>query len=456
MYLSFSNMDRQNQSGNSLYMERTLQKIANLQHLISIEKDTTMILKYASALKLAIKLLKRINNKILTLDCGINKERLAKAKMIGGYLEPPNFTERIQHVLDEEQTIIRKELSDMCYVCKVRHFDTHPFYHSMCTKCGDFNYEKRSLTRDLTGCVAIVTGGRIKIGFEIVLKLLRANCHVIATTRFPTDAEKRFAAEKDYSTFKDRLTIVKLDLLDLDSIIEFTKYVEQEFGRLDILINNAAQTIDRPPEFYSTLMVDENGKAKPTIFTREFPDMVDENGIQFDLREKNTWVTKLVDTELSELLGVTCINYFAPFIIMKHLKPLMKATAFRTDNLNRCAFVINVTSMEAKYTTADYMKTDRHVHNNGAKAALNMITRSIAFSWQRENIFVNSVDTGYVTDEFPWVFSTTKNPANYQKILPPVDEIDGASRVLDPIFMYSRDTIPIQGLFLKDYHKTAW
>lgn len=440
-------MDHQN-SGKPQY-ERTLQKIANLQLLIFEEKDTSKLLEYTGALKLALKSLKRENNKILALDCGINKERLAKAAAVGGHLEPANFTEliRTKHVLDEEQTTIRKELSDMCYVCKVRHFDTHPFYHSMCTKCGDFNFAKRSITRDLTGCVAVVTGGRIKIGFEIVLKLLRANCHVIATTRFPTDAMKRFEAEKDYSSFKNRLTITQLDLLNLDTIIEFTKFVEQKFGRLDILINNAAQTIDRPPEYYSTLMVNDDGTPKPTIFTREFPDMIDENGIQIDLREKNTWVTKLADTELSELLGVTCINYFAPFIIMKHLKPLMKATAFRADNPNRCVFVINVTSMEGKYTTADYLKTDRHVHNNGAKAALNMITRSIAFSWQRDNIFVNSVDTGYVTDEFP---------AHYQKILPPVDEIDGASRVLDPIFMYSHKTLPIQGLFLKDYHKTAW
>ena len=209
--------------------------------------------------------------------------------------------------------------------------------------------------------------------------------------------------------------------------------MKQNHNKLDILINNAAQTIHRPNEFYNSLIGN-------SIFTSDFPDRVDENGIQVDMRSKNTWVQKISETPNSELLAVTLINYIAPFILIRDLSPLFK----NNDN----TFIVNVSSMEGKYTTGNYAKTDRHVHNNCAKASLNMLTRSLAFSWKQDNIYVNSVETGWITDEFP-------EPTKWKSFLPPLDEIDRASRVLDPIFDHDSNN-PKYGLFLKDYYRTQW
>ena len=338
---------------------------------------------------------------------------------------------RRDHDTDKNVTLTYK-----CYVCKIKYTKMHHFYHSLCPKCADFNYQKRFQTFDLSGKVAIVTGGRIKVGYETCLKLLRANCTVVCTTRFPTDAFRRYNSESDYNDFKERLTIWPLDLLDIEAIERFVLFFKSNYTQLDILINNAAQTIFRPDEYYETLI---KGHTK-TIFSENFPDMIDENGLQIDCRSKNTWVTRLVETEESELLGTILINYVAPFLLAKYLKICMNTS---------CSFIINVSSVEGKYTSTDAAKTDRHVHNNCAKAALNMITRSVACRWKLENIYVNSVETGWITDEMP-------QDDNKKIFYPPLDEIDGASRILDPIFTGLIKKDFVYGLFLKDYYRTAW
>jgi len=68
----------------------------------------------------------------------------------------------------------------------------HHFYDCLCFICGDFNFLKRNQKADLTGLIALVTGARIKIGFEIAIKLLRDGATVIATTRFWKDAFLRY------------------------------------------------------------------------------------------------------------------------------------------------------------------------------------------------------------------------------------------------------------------------
>lgn len=346
---------------------------------------------------------------------------------------------RIQGKVLIQKNIQDATLTHKCYVCKIKYSEMHHFYHSLCPSCAKFNYEKRSQTCDLTGKIAIVTGGRIKIGYETCLKLLRANCIVICTTRFPTDAFQRYSAEHDYDDFKERLTIWPLDLLDLNAIEQFVSFVKSSYNKLDILINNAAQTIHKPLEYYGTLI---KGFTK-TVFTENFPDMVDENGIQIDRRSKNTWVTRLHETTESELLATVLINYIAPFLLIKHLKSMMDSGS------DTPGIIINVSSVEGKYTSPDEAKTDRHVHNNCAKAALNMITRSVAFKWKLENIYVNSVETGWITDEMP-------QDGTQKLFYPPLDEIDGASRILDPIFQGFTTKDFMYGLFLKDYHRTAW
>ena len=141
-----------------------------------------------------------------------------------------------------------------CYVCKAKYTKLHPFYDTMCESCGDLNYQKRFQTADLTGQVALMTGSRLKIGYHVTLMMLRAGATVIATTRFPADSAIRFAKETDYSQWRDRLHIHGLDLRHTPSVELFCTYVEQTYDRLDILINNAAQTVRRPPGFYAHML----------------------------------------------------------------------------------------------------------------------------------------------------------------------------------------------------------
>jgi hypothetical protein len=144
-----------------------------------------------------------------------------------------------------------------CYVCKTVYTKLHHFYDTMCTDCGDLNYAKRFQTTDLTDQVAVITGSRLKIGYHITLMLLRSGATVIATTRFPADSAIRFAKEDDYSKWSHRLHIHGLDLRHIPSVEIFCNYIEQQYSRLDILINNAAQTVRRPSGFYFHLMENE-------------------------------------------------------------------------------------------------------------------------------------------------------------------------------------------------------
>ena len=133
-----------------------------------------------------------------------------------------------------------------CYVCLNKFTEVHHFYDTMCPGCGDFNYAKRFQRADLSGQVALITGSRLKIGYHTTLMMLRSGARVIATTRFPADSAYRYAQEEDFADWGDRLHIYGLDLRHLPSVELFTEYVGTRYGRLDILINNAAQTVRRP------------------------------------------------------------------------------------------------------------------------------------------------------------------------------------------------------------------
>ena len=136
-----------------------------------------------------------------------------------------------------------------CYVCKSIYHYMHHFYDSMCKECGDFNYAKRFQKADLKGQVALVTGSRLKIGYHITIMMLKAGATVIATTRFPIDAAIRYAKEPDFYEWGHRLKIHGLDLRHIPSVELFCNYIIQKYERLDVLINNAAQTVRRPAGF---------------------------------------------------------------------------------------------------------------------------------------------------------------------------------------------------------------
>lgn len=397
-----------------------------------------------------------------------------------------------------------------CYVCKTVFDKLHHFYDTMCTECGDFNYAKRFQTADMTGQIALVTGSRLKIGYHITLMMLRAGATVIATTRFPVDSALRYAKEHDFNEWGDRLKIHGLDLRHIPSVEIFCNFIEQQYDRLDVLINNAAQTVRRPAGFYKHLMPNED-KAIETLppFAQElladhdaclkelrslsntfdkgqnknlpvtwhgkqlgiglsasaqlsqipysidnsltpeevFPDgKLDADLQQVDLRKTNSWRLKLGEIPTTEMLEVQLVNSVAPFVLCNRLVNLMKQ-----DNTGM-KHVINVSAMEGKFH--QFHKEDRHPHTNMAKAALNMMTLTSASDFAKYGIYTNAVDTGWVTDEDP--AELAKRKEELHDFQPPLDIVDGAARVMDPLFDGINSGKHWNGRFLKDYRPISW
>ena len=361
-----------------------------------------------------------------------------------------------------------------CYVCKEAYTQIHFYYDAMCKRCGDFCYAKRRQSVDLSGRVALVTGGRLKIGYQCAVSLLRAGARVIVTTRFPHDAAQRFAKEADFTAFEARLQIYGLDLRHAPTVEWFCEHLCRTELQLDLLINNACQTVRRPAAFYDHLRDREQvdraqlpqrerallgGELGPAARELSGPDStdlsqvdrifpkgrLDEDLQQVDLRTMNSWRLKLADVSTPELLEVHLVNAIAPFILNSKLKPLL----LRGNQGDR--HIVNVSAMEGQFYRVT--KSDRHPHTNMAKAALNMLTRTSAPDYRKDGIFMNAVDTGWVTDEDPAAHVERKVEDGFQ---PPLDIIDGAARILDPFVSGLQTGEHVWGQFLKNYRPSPW
>jgi NAD(P)-dependent dehydrogenase (short-subunit alcohol dehydrogenase family) len=408
----------------------------------------------------------------------------------------------------EEKEQFEFEKPRKCYVCKTEFTKMHHFYDTMCADCGDFNYAKRFQTANVKGQVAVITGSRLKIGYHITLMLLRGGATVIATTRFPVDSALRFSKEADFTEWGHRLKIHGLDLRHIPSVEIFCNFIEQQYDRLDILINNAAQTVRRPAGFYQHLMKNEESSIEslpkfaqnllsdhtsclqelkvlttgtssnqnmpvtwhgpePGIGLRAsaklsqipysfdnalvskevFPEgELDADLQQVDLRNTNSWRLRLGQIETTEMIEVQLVNSVAPFVLCNRLSELMKK-----ENTGQ-KHIINVSAMEGKFHPV--FKEDRHPHTNMAKAALNMLTHTSSGTLAKHGIYMNAVDTGWVTDEDPLELAKMKE--KLQDFQPPLDIVDGAARVMDPLFDGINTGKHWCGKFLKDYRPIPW
>ncbi|WP_153812121.1 SDR family NAD(P)-dependent oxidoreductase [Streptomyces sp. SUK 48] len=380
-----------------------------------------------------------------------------------------------------------------CYTCKTRYVEVDYFYHQLCPRCAALNRAKRDARADLTGKRALLTGGRAKIGMYIALRLLRDGAHTTITTRFPKDAIRRFKAMEDSADWLHRLEIVGIDLRDPAQAVSLAERVT-EAGPLDILINNATQTVRRLPAAYAALVEGESAPlpagelpahqvigafnsgavdgiaALPIgasgLDAQKVADLalvagnasvarhldgtaIDAGGLVPDVVDSNTWVQSIEQISPVELLETQLCNYTAPFILISMLRPAM-ADAARKAARGR-SYVVNVSAMEGVFSRG--YKGAGHPNTNAAKAAMNMVTRTSAQEmFDTDGILMTSVDTGWITDERPHYDKLRLAEAGFHA---PLDLVDGAARVYDPI-VRGEDGDDVYGVFLKDYAPGKW
>jgi NAD(P)-dependent dehydrogenase (short-subunit alcohol dehydrogenase family) len=374
------------------------------------------------------------------------------------------FTEGPQ---DAERTSSGAAGDRHCYVCKRSFRVLHHFYDQLCPPCAELNFAKRTETADLGGRTALVTGGRVKIGhhagFEASSRRCPSDRHDEVS---PGTRRAASRGEVDFEDWSERLEIFGLDLRHTPSVEAFCAHLTATRDRLDYVINNACQTVRRPPEFYRHMMELESasvssartrgpstrvrvrrcvlgpdcspatgncrrgsgrgalpprssarrrlrrrpchsfGSSPMTGGTTTPPSrtgQLDGDLQQVDQRGRNSWRLMLDEVSSVELLETQLVNAVAPFVLNARLKHLMVRAPGRDQH------VVNVSAVEGQFYRR--FKTTRHPHTNMAKAALNMMTRTSAAEYAADGIHMNSVDTGWVTDEDPLEVAGGRRPS---------------------------------------------
>lgn len=328
-----------------------------------------------------------------------------------------------------------------CYVCGRAYRWVDGFYHRLCPECAAENTARRSASTDLTGRRALVTGGRVKMGFHLALMLLRDGARLTVTTRFPADALDRFRAVPGSAEFLDRLQVIGIDLRDPREVVGLCDRLVEAGEPLDILVNHAAQTVRRPDTSYAALAARE---LQPGAAQARSRPEVDASGLLPDRSPRNSWTVRLGELDTGEILETQLVNAIAPALFCDRLLPLMLASAYPRR------YIVNVSALEGRFEAP--AKTGRHPHTNMAKAALNILTRTSAAELAPRGVYMCSVDTGWVTNENPEPKRALMAEAGFQT---PLDVLDGAARMYDPIVRGEAGK-PVWGVLLKDYREIAW
>ena len=376
------------------------------------------------------------------------------------------------------------------------------FYHQLCPDCAAMSHAKRDARTDLTGKRALLTGGRAKIGMYIALRLLRDGAHTTITTRFPRDAVRRFASQPDSADWIHRLRVVGIDLRDPAQVIALAESVA-EAGPLDILINNATQTVRRSPGAYQPLVDAELAPLPdgplPELVTfghtnDAHPLALERSVAAHPILAAAASAAELATARADELTaqalapGSTSLERLAAGTAIdagglvpdlhdvnsldpsrargrpardargaagEHdgaVHPDLAAARVAGRLARRAArYIVNVSAMEGVFARG--YKGPGHPHTNMAKAAVNMLTRTSAREmFETDGILMTSVDTGWITDERP---HPTKVRLAEEGFHAPLDLVDGAARVYDPIVRGEAGE-DVFGVFLKDYAPAAW
>lgn len=366
------------------------------------------------------------------------------------------------------QKIIKYNLSK-CYECK-KIWDGYslPDYKFHCLSCGIKNNKWKQDKANLDNMTFFITGIRVKIGFATALRLLRSGGIVIGTTRYPNFALYNYSKELDYEQWKSRLIIIQADFLNLDSV----------YGMLDILdrykingfINMAFRTI-RPSDYYSDsvnqiesdlknnvgLIEDNKDDNKIIIFKPNtktyFTDLnkVDTskiieykptdrkiiinkfNDVQ-EIPHENSWEQTIDQVDPKEIVECVALNQLVPTLIINKIKSKL---------IGPHKFIIHVGSFEGQFETS---KSDKHIHTNMCKSALNMLVRSLEED-PDPNLHVHTVNPGYVT-------GVKIKPIGQEY---PLSMEDGAARITWPIFQIANG-IKLDKTWTKigNYEKANW
>lgn len=378
-----------------------------------------------------------------------------------------------QSDIDNMNRRMRAKKSTICYICRYSSKDTHKLYPSLCHPCGEFNIASSALSlpenMNLTGKVAVVTGARVNLGYHTALRLLRCGAAVIATSRYPYDAETRYANEEDFAEWKDRLKIVGADFRTAKDVFALVGSIKELTSELHILINNAAQTLTDAVE------KEEEGirREQQLLLDAPIDGVVVKNRYQAMIRGgnhaiqsanmerqallieggepqpaiKSSWTQKISEIPYEDVISAHSVNTFVPFILLRELLPLMPAKS-EPPTAVPCGYVINVSSREGLFERTPHAsaKSGMHVHTNMSKAALNMLTETeAALAWKKCSVAINSVDPGYMSADPMYMEMVGRRGQDC-----PISWEDGAGRVLWPIAKGEKGEV-CWGRFLKHF-----